>query len=117
MKKIFLMCFLSVFIFSSCEKGFDDFNTSVKDPSEVPSGALFGNATVALFDYMVSTNVNRNPLRLWAQQWAQTTYADESNYVLVERNINGRTYDEMYAAVIRDLRESKAFVEADLFFI
>jgi len=110
MKKIFIIC-LSIVALSACD--LTSLNVDTKNPTEVPAGALFANSTVELFDYMVSTNVNENNLRLWSQYWTQTTYIDESNYELVERNANGRLWNKLYATVIRDARAAKAIIEAD----
>lgn len=105
MKKLYgiglLALLLGVF---SCTEGLTDLNEDPKNPQHVESGNLFANATLELMDYMASTNVNVNNFRLYAQQWAQTTYADESNYELVERNVNGRAWNTLYATVIRDLK-------------
>lgn len=114
MKK-YIIIFLSVFTLSACTDKFEDFNQDVKNPVEVPADALFTNATIALFDFMTECNVNRNNFRLWAQQWAQTTYPDESNYQLVERDVNGYTWNRLYATVIRDLRAAKEFTAEDQF--
>ena len=88
-------------------------NKDIKNPESVPAGSLFANATVTIMDFMTSANVNTNNFRLWAQQWAQTTYADESNYELVERNVNGAAWNTLYAEAIRDLKDAKMFIEAD----
>lgn len=90
-----------------------ELNKDIKNPETVPAGSLFANATVTLMDFMTSPSVNTNNFRLWAQQWAQTTYADESNYELVERNVNGAAWNTLYAEVIRDARDAAAFIEAD----
>ena len=97
---------MALLVLVSCED-LTELNKDVKNPQEVPAGSLFANATVELFDYMSSTNVNENNFRLWAQQWAQTTYADESNYELVERNVNGRFWNKLYATVITDSRAAR----------
>lgn len=97
----------------SCEDKIEDLNKDIKNPESVPPGALFANATKEVFDYLSSPNVNINNFRLWAQQWAQTTYDDESNYELVERNVNGRAWNSLYAEVIRDLSDAAMFIEAD----
>lgn len=110
MKKILIIC-LSIVILTACD--LTSLNVDTKNPTEVPAGTLFANATVELFDYMVSTNVNENNLRLWSQYWTQTTYTDESNYELVERNANGRLWDKLYATVIRDARAAKTIIQAD----
>lgn len=111
MKKI-LLFFLTVLVFSACSD-LTELNEDIKNPQEVPANSLVANATVSLFDFMTSTNVNQNNLRLWAQHWAQVSYSEESNYELVERNVNGRTYIRFYATVIRDISEARAFVAAN----
>jgi hypothetical protein len=112
MKKIVILS-LSLLIAVSCQD-LTDFNKDIKNPETVPSGALFANATVVLVNFMTSANVNINNFRLWAQQWAQTTYADESNFELVERNVPGSAWNTLYATVIRDLDDAKKFIELDL---
>lgn len=104
-----------VFVLGACTDNISDLNEDIKNPEVVPYGTLFANSTVAMFDFMTSTNVNQNNFRLWAQHWAQTTYPDESNYELVERNVNGSLWNRMYITVLRDLKEAKPLVEADQF--
>lgn len=111
MKKLIIASFV-IFGLVACDD-LADLNVDTKNPQEVPAGSLFANATVTLFDFLSSTNVNVNNFRLYAQQWAQTTYADESNYEVNERNVTGRAWDRMYATVIRDTRDAKALIEAD----
>ena len=113
MKKLLFLSLL-VFVFAACTD-ISEFNKDTKNPETVPASALIGNATVALFDYMSEPNVNVNNFRLYAQHWAQTTYPDESNYELVERNVNGRAWNTMYATVLRDLKDAKPLIEADKF--
>lgn len=112
MKKI-LFISLALLTMVSCDD-LTELNKDIKNPETVPGGALFSNATKELFDFMTSTSVNENNFRLWSQQWAQTTYADESNYDLVTRNVNGFAWNELYANVIRDLNDAKAAIEADM---
>ena len=110
MRKIYILSLLLFGMFS-CSQDLTDLNVDTKNPETVQAGTLFANATVELMDFMASTNVNDNNFRLWAQQWAQTQYPDESNYELVERNVNGRTWNKLYATVIRDLKEVKTLVD------
>jgi hypothetical protein len=111
MKKIIIIG-LALLTVLSCED-LTELNEDIKNPKEVPAGALFASATKDLFDFMTEPNVNVNNFRLWAQQWAQTTYADESNYELVERNVNGAAWNRLYAEVIRDLDDAKKIIQAD----
>lgn len=112
MKKL-LIIFLTVLTVVSC-KDLTELNQDAKNPDEVPSGALFANATVELFDWMASTNVNRNVWRLWAQHWTETTYTDEANYILTERDINGFVYVVAYTRVLRDLQEARTVLETEV---
>lgn len=96
------MALLALGLYSCSD--FGTLNIDSKVPDDVEGGTLFANATWSLFERMGDCNVNTNNFRLYAQQWAQTTYADESNYELVERNVNGAAYTRYYTTVIRDLR-------------
>ncbi len=114
MKKILILCLVTMG-FAACNSDITDINVDIKNPSEVSAGALFANATISLSDFLASTNVNTNNFRLWSQQWAQTTYADESNYDLITRDVNGNTWDRLYATVLRDVRGVAALVAEDPF--
>lgn len=115
MKRSIIIGAIGVFILGGCTKDITEFNNNPKAPENVPAGNLFANAQKELFDYMSSPNVNVNTFRLWSQQWTQTTYTDESNYELIERNINGEVYDRLYARVLRDLSEARTAIENDEF--
>jgi hypothetical protein len=112
MKKLIIIGIVLMTVMS-CEE-LTDLNRDVKNPERVPAEPLLANAQKVLFDFMTSTNVNVNNFRLWSQQWAQTTYADESNYELVERNVNGAAWNILYADVLRDLSDAKASAEVDV---
>jgi hypothetical protein len=62
------------------------------------------------YDFDAVQNVNLNNLRLWSQHWTQTTYVDESNFNLNERDVNGNTFVRMYVTVIRDCEEARTAV-------
>ncbi len=113
MKNIAIFALAGSLFVTSCGKDFNELNTDTKSPSEVPASALIANAQKDLVDQMTSTNVNVNTLRLWAQHWSQTTYVDESNYELIERDVNGTLFDRMYARVLRDLQEAERSIDAD----
>ena len=114
MKAIVNYSFVLILIFSiGCTKDINEFNDNVKSPTVVPASALFANSIKELVDYVASPNVNVNTFRLWSQHWTQTTYVDESNYELVERNINGEVFQRMYARVLRDVKEARGFVTDD----
>ena len=111
MKKLLIIC-CSFLVFSACSD-LTELNVNTKNPEVVPASSLIANATVELFDFLSSTNVNENNLRLWSQHWAQVSYSEESNYELTERNVNGRTFRTLYSTCARDLRDARTLVEAD----
>jgi hypothetical protein len=106
MKKIFLILTLLA-IFSACDDRLEDLNTPKKNAVEVPYEMVFTAATRSLFDMMLSTNVNENNFRLYAQYWAQTTYPDESQYNQVSRQLPDNIWQNGYRDVLKDLDESK----------
>ncbi|MEN8187572.1 MAG: SusD/RagB family nutrient-binding outer membrane lipoprotein [Bacteroidota bacterium] len=113
MKKLILIALL-VGITVSCED-FEGWNVDTKKPSEVPSAYLFSNAEKSLFDYMTSTNVNDNIFKMYAQYWTETTYNDEANYDLKNRNIGGNFSSEMYRNVLMNLEDAKRAIGEDEF--
>ncbi|CAI8387082.1 MAG: Uncharacterised protein [Owenweeksia sp. TMED14] len=112
MKKLFTAASAALLI-ASCTNDLSSLNENSKAPVQVPAGTLIANATVDLSDYMASVNVNLNNFTLWAQHWTQTTYTDESNYNYNQRDVNGNTFDAMYANVLRDLNDAKGIIAAD----
>lgn len=113
MKKQIIYSAALIFVLSSCTKNIDEFNKNPKQPESVPAAMLFANAQKDLVYWASSTNVNDNTLRLWAQHWTETTYTDEANYELTERNVNGRTYNRLYTGVLRDLSEARRQMDLD----
>ena len=112
MKKIFTAA-AAALVIASCTSDLSSLNVNSKAPEQVPAGALIANATVSLTDYMTSVNVNLNNFILWSQHWTQTTYTDESNFNFDGRDVNGNTFDVLYATVLRDLSDAAKFIEAD----
>lgn len=109
MKKL-LFAAAAALTITSCTSDLSDLNVNGKAPESVPSGALFANAVMGYYDFDAVQNVNLNNLRLWSQHWTQTTYVDESNFQLNERDVNGSTFVRMYVTVIRDCEEARTAV-------
>lgn len=105
MKKIILLALLMVFTFS-CED-FEGWNIDEKHPAEVSGAYLFTNAEKELAIRMQSTSVNYNIFKLFAQQWNETVYTDESNYDLAGRNIGGNFWTNIYYEVLANTTAAK----------
>jgi len=106
-----MIVFIGTFL-GSCTKNITDINEDTKRPYTAPAEALFSNAQKNLVDRISSTNVNDNVFRLYAQQTAQCTYPDESQYSMTTRAIPDRFWNHMYRDVLKDLREAKSLITA-----
>ena len=109
MKKsiITIICvFVSLF---SCDVS-DNLNIDQKSPTNVPASGLFTNGLRNFFDQQNSASTNFNPLRMYAQYWAQTTYPEESQYTQITRNIGGRIWSKMYRDVLQDLKGAQEII-------
>src|SRR5918993_928625 len=111
MKKIILSILIVSGVVFSCDDRLEELNRPKKDATVASAEALFANGVRGMFDMMVSTDVNDNPFRLYAQYWAQTTYPDESQYNMVSRNIPDNFWTNAYRDVLRDLDEARKVVE------
>ena len=109
MKKVVLTIISAFTILVSCEVD-ESLNIDTKSPSSVPSAGLFTEAMRQFFDQQQSASVNFNPLRMYAQYWAQTTYPEESQYTQVTRNMGRNIWREMYKDVLQDLKGSKELI-------
>ncbi len=113
MKKITIILAIMVGFLVSCTKNFEDFNTDKKRAVEVPGQFLFANAQKALADMYSSTSVNINNWKLFAQYWTETTYTDESNYDVLNRNIGNTLFRIFYRDILNDLKEARRLVELE----
>lgn len=109
MKKIFLIAFIIGLTVTSCED-FEGWNVDDKNPSEVPASYLLTSTQKDLFQRMVSTSVNYNIFRLFAQYWTETQYTDEVNYDIRGRDIGGTLFTYLYRDVLIDLQAARTQV-------
>ena len=110
MKKIFTLSLIFL-VLISCTK-LEDLNKNTKDPLNVTGESLFTGAQANLFQQMVTPSVNYNIWRLIAQQWTETTYTDESRYILTNRTIPDSHWDWLYQYVIKDLDQASKNIKA-----
>lgn len=98
-------------MFFSCSD-LTDMNVDPKKPVITKSEFLFSNAEKKLVDQMVSTSVNNNVFRMFAQQWTETTYPNESQYDITGRKIPDTHFLVMYRDVLADLLDAKEMIKA-----
>lgn len=97
------VAFLMVF---SCTKNMEKLNVNPKVATTVQGEMLFSNAEKAFADVMTTPNVNTGIFELISQYWAETTYPQESQYQLGERNIALNWWNAIYTGVIENLQQS-----------
>jgi hypothetical protein len=113
MKRILFSVLLSGMVLVSCKKDITDLNQNPKQPDNVTVASLYAIASINLADVLASPNVNTNIFRLFAQQWSETTYPDETNYDLDGRSIPDRWFTEFYRDVIKDLAQAAVLLETE----
>lgn len=112
MKKILAAAIILLSV-NACTDDFEEINRNPKLATEVPAQTLLSNAQKEFADVLTSPNVNTNIFRLLSQQWAQTTYTDESRYDLNTRNIPQNIWTIMYRDVLLDLRTARDLTNAE----
>ena len=111
MKKYFLTIVALASLWScQTDEQYESLNRDPKNPTEVRAEFLFTSATVSLGDQLASPNVNTNVFRFLAQYFTTTTYVDEPNYDLNNRNIPQNHWSEIYRDVIFDLQDARRIV-------
>ncbi len=111
MKNFIIIILSFVLLFSCSDEDYANLNVDPNNPASATPEALFVSSTKSLFDQMESTNVNRNVFRLFSQYWTETTYTDEANYDLNNRNITGNHWSELYRDVLYDLQDARMQLE------
>ena len=105
-KLLILIPIISLFV-SSCSDDITGLNTDTKRPTVTEANFLFTSAQHAMMDQVTSTSVNFNVFRLFAQQWTEVQYPQESQYDLTGRTIPDRHWTVYYRDVLRDYKEAK----------
>ncbi len=115
MKRIIIaLAFAPLLFVTACKRDITSVNVDPKNPQTAPATAFISNGQKSLADAMTSTNVNDNIFRLVVQYWQETTYTDESNFDLNTRQIPRQLWNYLYRDVIRDLREGKKLIPAQI---
>lgn len=105
-RSIVVLLVLLVIVVSSCTKNMTTLNVNPKVDTIVQGETLFSNGELALANNLVTPNVNVGIFELIAQYWAETTYPQESQYDLGNRDIALNFWNAMYRDVIMDFDRS-----------
>lgn len=90
---------------AACKKNMTDLNVNSKAPTNVQGEMLFTNAEKAFTDLITTPNVNYGNFELFAQYWAETTYPQESQYILNQRDNALNWWNGLYRDVIQDFNQ------------
>lgn len=110
MKNRLLILIPLLSLFASCSDDITGLNTDTKRPTYTEANYLFTNAEHAMVDQVTSTSVNFNVFRLFAQQWTEVQYPQESQYDLTGRTIPDTHWTTYYRDVLRDFKEAKSIL-------
>lgn len=113
MKKYIIALGLAFGIIGCSDDYYDQLNIDHSNPSDVPASFLVTYATKSLADQMSSINVNLNIFNFISQYYTATTYLDEPNYDLNNRNIPGNHWNRLYTRVLYNLKDAKEKVTAN----
>lgn len=91
----------------SCQRDLTSLNNDPKHPSTLPSETLLSMGQQQFFYYTFTGSVNFNNFRFFTQQWAETTYTDETNYDLVTRNQPRNNWNRMYIYSLNNYEQAK----------
>lgn len=97
---------ISILLLASCTKDMTKLNVNPKVATTVQGETLFSNGEKAFADIMTTPNVNRGIFELISQYWAETTYPQESQYDLGERDIPLNWWNALYRDVVQDFNRS-----------
>ncbi|RXG12625.1 SusD-like starch-binding protein associating with outer membrane [Leeuwenhoekiella aestuarii] len=100
-------------VFAQCSSDLEGLNENGKAFTDVPGEMLMSNAQRELADQLVNTNVNNNVFRLFAQQWSEAQYTDESRYNIITRSIPERHWNIMYRDILKDFDQAAINIEAE----
>ncbi len=117
MKKIFsklIIGALAAVSLTACQRDLLSLNEDPKHPSVLPSETLLAMGQQQYFYYGYTGSVNFNNYRFFTQQWAETTYVDETNYNLTTRTQPRNHFNRMYVYSLNNYEQAKKNVEAEV---
>jgi hypothetical protein len=113
MKKRTLI-FAALLCLAACKKDLTSLNVDPKNPSTVPSYALFTEGERLLTNTVTSASVNLNIFRLIEQQWTETTYLNETLYQFSSRQQPDAIWTALYTSTLQSFQKAKEAIAVDV---
>lgn len=114
MKKRTLIFATLLLTLAACKKDLTSLNVDPKNPSTVPSYALFTEGERLLSNTLTSASVNTNIFRLIEQQWTETTYLNETLYQLSSRQQPDAIWTALYTNTLQSFQKAKEAIAVDV---
>jgi len=114
MKKIVLslLLFTSLFSTVSCDKDFEEVNTTPNDPTSVPSHLLLGNVIRSNQNAMYSMFIGGDMGMCWSQHVSKIVYNDEERYIPRQSSIDN-LWEVLYSTVLYDAQSMYSLAGAE----
>ncbi|TAN13622.1 MAG: SusD/RagB family nutrient-binding outer membrane lipoprotein [Chitinophagaceae bacterium] len=108
-KLIYILGF--VLFASSCTKDMTEkLNDNPKVPQVATGGGVFAYSELQFASQITTPNVNSGIFELIVQYWAETTYPQESQFQLTERNIPGNWWNTFYRNVAMNVKSAEQLI-------
>lgn len=106
MKRIIYLFIASMaFVAVSCDKDFEEINTSPNSPSSTDPNLLLSTAITATQNTMYNAQVGGDMGLCWAQHWSKVQYNDEEKYI-PRRALMNSVWTSLYAGVIAESKSA-----------
>jgi hypothetical protein len=113
MKKISILFVALIGLFSaSCDKDFEEVNTTPNNPVAVPSHLMLGNIVRINQNVIYGMQQGGDMGMCWAQQVSKVQYNDEERYI-PRRGAIDVIWSTLYASVISDAKSMYTLAEAE----
>src|SRR5574343_729776 len=89
----------------SCDKDFEEINTSPNSPSSTDPNLLLSTAITATQNTMYNAQVGGDMGLCWAQHWSKVQYNDEEKYI-PRRALMNAVWTNLYAGVIAESKSA-----------
>ncbi|QYS89536.1 SusD/RagB family nutrient-binding outer membrane lipoprotein [Flavobacterium davisii] len=113
-KTIIKLTAISSLLVTSCISEDIKFNDDTKKAYDVSAESLLSNSQKGISDQLTSPSVNENVFRYFSQYWAATLYTAESRYNLINRNIPGFHWNNLYRDVLGNLQSAEEVIQNEI---
>lgn len=105
MKKILYLFIAASTLLASCDKDFEEVNTSPNNSLTTDANLLLANGIVVMQNTIYNAQIGGDMGLCWSQQWSKVQYNSEERYI-PRRALMNALWDNLYADVIGELKSA-----------